>query len=230
MATHNINISQITQSWAKARGITTEYFETVDSTNSVAKDNAFAETELENNIVLYLADQQTQGRGRFDRTWITAGSGNQLLFSWSFLIDQAPLPQTTARVGLALINALKSTWNFIPFQIKAPNDLFVNDKKMAGILVETVSQGDEHRLIIGIGLNVLQYPKELSTSTSLLNSLTAATPLSGEDWILFLDRLLFEMTSLVPQAHLDLSSTEQFNFLNQLNHEYKNFNEINWDL
>jgi biotin-(acetyl-CoA carboxylase) ligase len=58
---------------------------------------------LRMNLSLYLTDEQTKGRGRFDRTWSMPKPGSALISSWSFQIMQPPKPTLTALAGLALI-------------------------------------------------------------------------------------------------------------------------------
>ncbi len=209
----DIKIGEITATWSKANNLKTNYFISTDSTNTRAKAAAFQQEELENEFVLYVADDQTQGRGRFDRTWTSPSAGSGLLSTWSFSITQTPSPHVTAKVGMALYHAAKATWQSLPLSLKAPNDLFVGDKKIAGILVETVTQGSEHRLLVGIGFNVLSHPSDIVTSTHLVKNLARTAPLLGEDWILFVDRLLFELTMMVPMAHENLTSTQEANFV-----------------
>ena len=228
----DIKIGEITATWSKANNLKTNYFITTDSTNTRAKKAAFEQEELENEFVLYVADDQSQGRGRFDRTWTSPAAGCGLLSTWSFSAVNTPSPHTTAKVGMALYHAAKATWHFLPFSLKAPNDLYLADKKIAGILVETVSQGVEHRLLVGIGFNVLSHPSDVATSTHLVKNLPRSAPLLGEDWILFLDRFLFELTLLVPFAHEELSSTAEAKFVSlvnlnpQLEKKFTNFSEI----
>lgn len=228
----DIKIGEITATWSKSNNLKTNYFITTDSTNTRAKKNAFEQEELENEFVLYVADDQTQGRGRFDRTWSSPNAGAGLLSTWSFAVENAPSPHTTAKVGMALYNAAKATWQSLPFSLKAPNDLYLGTKKIAGILVETVSQGSEHRLLIGIGFNVLGHPADVITSTHLVQNLPRTAPLLGEDWISFVDRLLFELTMLVPLAHEELNSTQEANFVALVNlnplleEKFTSFSEI----
>lgn len=232
----DIQIGEVTAQWAKSNNLKTNYYKSIDSTNSLAKKSAFEQEELENEIVVYFTEEQTQGRGRFDRTWTNPTKGTSLLSTWSFSVLQAPHPHTTAKVGMALYNAIKATWQPLPFSLKAPNDLFVGTKKMAGILVETVTQGAEHRLLIGLGLNVFAHPKEIATSTDLISNLPKNIPLLGEDWISFVDRFLYELTILIPTAHEELSSTQKQNFMNLLNlnpaleKKYKTFKDVVFDL
>jgi BirA family biotin operon repressor/biotin-[acetyl-CoA-carboxylase] ligase len=228
----DIQIGEVTAQWAKSNNLKTNYFKSIDSTNTHAKKSAFEQEELENEVVLYFTEEQTHGRGRFDRTWTNPAKGTGLLSTWSFAVLLPPHPHTTAKVGMALHNALKATWTALPFSLKAPNDLFVGSKKMAGLLIETVSQGAEHRLLIGLGLNVFAFPKDINTATDLISNLPKSTPLLGEDWISFVDRFLYELTLLIPTAHDELSSTQKQNFIELLNlnplldKKYQNFKDV----
>jgi len=212
-----INIGEVTSSWAKNHKFCTRYSKSIESTNNTAKKNAFTEDDLENEFIIYITDEQTQGRGRFDRKWSMPKPGTALISSWSFQILTPAKPTLTALAVLALYQAAKTTWPFLNWSLKAPNDLYVNEKKIAGLLLETVSQGSEHRLIVGLGMNILSQPDDVPTSTSLLKNLSAKTPLLGEDWILFLERLFFEFSLLIPNANSDLNSTQLESLLTVLN-------------
>jgi BirA family biotin operon repressor/biotin-[acetyl-CoA-carboxylase] ligase len=100
--------------------------------------------------------------------------------------------------------------------LKAPNDIFISDKKVAGILVETILKGDEVRLIIGLGLNVTSCPN-LPHATDLVQSLPPGVPLLGQDYTAFLDRLLFELTDAISHCDEALSATDQLSLLTALN-------------
>jgi BirA family transcriptional regulator, biotin operon repressor / biotin---[acetyl-CoA-carboxylase] ligase len=118
---------------------------------------------------------------------------------------------------LALFTAAQATWPFLNWSLKAPNDLFVEDKKIAGLLLETVSQGSEFRMIIGLGMNIFSNPEDIPTATHLLENLSPETPLLGEDWVLFLERLFFEFSSLVPWITEPLNSTQNARLIYALN-------------
>jgi BirA family biotin operon repressor/biotin-[acetyl-CoA-carboxylase] ligase len=232
----DIKIGQITSSWAESHKLCTRYTISTDSTNNLAKKNAFTEDDLENEFVLYLTDEQTHGRGRFDRKWIMPAPGSALISSWSFQILKPAKPTLTALAGLSLYNCANITWPFLNWSLKAPNDLYIDDKKVAGLLLETVSQGSEHRLIVGLGMNILSEPNEVKTSTCLLKNLSAKTPLLGDDWILFLERLFFEFSLLIPNSDVDLNSTQleslrvALNKFPLLEKKYETINDIEIDL
>lgn len=118
------------------------------------------------------AESQTAGRGRRDNRWI-APRGKDLMFSL-LLQPDAPLPQWPRITTLAALAICKAVEAELPLQprIKWPNDIYLSDRKISGLLAETVSHRDGMRLVLGIGLNVnsLNFPSEIS-ATSLLREL-----------------------------------------------------------
>jgi biotin-[acetyl-CoA-carboxylase] ligase BirA-like protein len=141
-------------------------FDSTTSTNNLAKD-----LEYTPELHVFLAKYQTQGRGQFDRQWLNTEDHNgQLLITYSQFYDQPPQPHLTVCIGIALHQSLMEVWPSLKIKIKPPNDLYNNSKKCAGILVETVSQGNRHNLIIGLGLNVTSKASQLSISTSLFEA------------------------------------------------------------
>jgi BirA family biotin operon repressor/biotin-[acetyl-CoA-carboxylase] ligase len=101
-----------------------------------------------------IADYQEHGRGRFpDRAW-RAPAGAGLLFTIFFRFNdfsEVP-PAFTLRVGLAVAQAADSFLAPHKTQVKWPNDVLFQGKKLAGILTE----GDARTLFTGVGVNVLQ--------------------------------------------------------------------------
>ncbi|EOD2823379.1 TPA: bifunctional biotin--[acetyl-CoA-carboxylase] ligase/biotin operon repressor BirA [Providencia stuartii] len=102
-----------------------------------------------------LAEYQSAGRGRRGRQWISP-FGCNLYLSMYWKLDQGP----AAAVGLSLVVGIiiAETLNKLSrgkVKVKWPNDLYLNDKKLAGILVElTGKTGDAAHIIIGIGINI----------------------------------------------------------------------------
>lgn len=119
-------------------------------------------------------ESQTAGRGRRDNRWI-APRGKDLMFSL-LLQPCAPLekwPRITTLAALAICTAIEAELPLQP-RIKWPNDVYLNDRKISGLLAETVSTPNSLRLVLGIGLNVntLEFPPDLS-ATSLLKQLAS---------------------------------------------------------
>ena len=136
-----------------------KYFGKVDSTNAYGKLNL---EYLDDKTVVYTS-HQTQGRGRFNRKWVGLGAGNLYMSlilkpSNKFEPVYANLTQYTC---LSLVELL-DTYG-VKAQIKWPNDILVNDKKIAGILAEAVyKEGELRGIIIGIGLNLNASEKDLA--------------------------------------------------------------------
>ncbi len=208
----SFSIFDITSDWAERAGLAFSKHAETSSTNDLAKSRAFSE---EDALSLYVTDHQLKGRGRNDRTWADLGQGNYLLSSWSFLLLKAPQPVIAPNLGLALYKAVTATWLGFPWSLKAPNDLYLGDKKVAGLLVESVQEGARQRLIVGLGMNVFAHP-----GVDRSGSLTDMIPpeeISPEIWRQFLDRLLLEMTSTLLLAEDYIHPSQQRGLLESLN-------------
>lgn len=179
-----LSTADTTATWALQRKFALASDATTGSTNDNAKSNALDE---DSEFILYLAAHQSQGRGRGTNHWLDTGAGESLLSTWSFRMASPPQAITGPRIGLALFTAARKTWPSLPFSLKAPNDLFLNGLKVAGLLVETVSNGREHRILIGLGLNVLNHPRSFSEATHLAEHLESRPQES--EWFQFLDEL-----------------------------------------
>lgn len=226
-------IGEVTNAWAEAQKIKSVYLKTTTSTNDIAKEQADSDDIVEHDIVLYIAEDQTKGRGRFDRTWTNAKPGSNLLCSWSFVVDDLPAPTFTLRAGLAIVTAAQATWPYLPWSTKAPNDILIGDKKVGGLLIESVSQGNSHRLIFGLGLNVLSHPATEGEATSLLHELIKIkTPFIGDDWLLFCERMLFEICACVNTSSDEFSEPTSQAILFHLNQsprltqKFESFDEV----
>ena len=144
------------------------HFFKVDSTNTVAM-RLGEEGEPHGSVVL--AEEQTAGRGRAGRSWISEKSaGIHCTILLRPPIPPAHAPMLTLVAGLAARDAAAEELDALP-DIRWPNDLLVNGKKFCGILTEMHAEPDRmHWAVIGIGINVNQakMPAELSEiATSL---------------------------------------------------------------
>ena len=157
------------------------YFDSIGSTN----DEALAwATDNAPDLSIVIADEQTQGRGRLNRKWFTPRD-SALAFS---LILRSSAPTHLSRtVGMAALSIAESCLKLgLAPQIKWPNDILLNGKKAAGILIETVWSGDKvDSVIVGMGINVLSVsvpPQEFLQfpATSLEDILGKETPTREE--------------------------------------------------
>lgn len=129
-----------------------QYYPEVTSTNDLALAWA-RQGAVDGSLII--ADSQTAGRGRDSRQWMTF-PGTALALS--LILQPTPeemsyLPRFTALAALALISALEELG--IPAEIKWPNDVLVQGKKIAGILIEVDWQQDQvAALVVGLGVNV----------------------------------------------------------------------------
>lgn len=162
MNKQQIDIGKWTKEWASIQSdLVSHYYETIESTNSFAKS---LPENSKNQLVV--AEFQTEGRGRGANTWTSPESGTALLSSWVFDINFTPQPILSPLIGLSIYEALYEISGFREddISIKAPNDIYIQGKKVGGILIELQTQGDKTRVIIGIGMNVLEGPS-LDTSS-----------------------------------------------------------------
>lgn len=134
------------------QGWTLRLLDRVDSTNAEAQRLASAKAILP---VLVLAEQQTSGRGRRGRGWVSPFAEN-LYYSLALRVDGSAqyLEGASLAVGLAVVRALQEC-GLATVGLKWPNDVLAAGKKIAGILLElTGDPADICHVVIGIGINV----------------------------------------------------------------------------
>ncbi len=137
------------------------------------------------NFHLYLTDHQSRGRGRKKSSWENLNEGEILLSTWCFKSQQSPQPIITPLLGLTLRSSLLEIKKDLTLRIKAPNDLYLNNAKVGGLLVESVQQGDRFSLMIGLGLNVFNSP-QLDQPISFL---TTSMEIHDKLWFSFCTKL-----------------------------------------
>ncbi|MBU2564874.1 MAG: biotin--[acetyl-CoA-carboxylase] ligase, partial [Candidatus Thermoplasmatota archaeon] len=124
------------------------HFKKVSSTNDVAKEIAL---KGERNFVV-VADEQTKGKGRMGREWLSPIGGLYL----SVVTKKNPMLPLIS--GVAVACSLK---NFgLSTEIKWPNDVMVGDKKISGILIECFNDS----CVVGVGVNINKPPLKTATS------------------------------------------------------------------
>lgn len=135
---------------------------TMDAASTLATNGAPIGTVVE-------TDHQTAGRGRQGRVW-TAAPGSGLLTSWILRTSHSPqcVGVLSPLVALAVIRAVRRAAPDAPLAFKWPNDVLVDGRKLAGILLTSRSHGAEVTIIAGIGVNVrAESVPDSSTATAL---------------------------------------------------------------
>lgn len=145
----------------------------VEVTGSTNADLVAAARAGEPGGLVLVAEHQDQGRGRLDRTWISPPRAG-LTFSvlWRPLVDPVRWGWLSPLVGLAVAEAVSAT-AMVDVRLKWPNDLLVEERKLAGVLAERVGEA----VVVGVGLNVSLHADELvgPVATSLLVEDAACT-------------------------------------------------------
>ncbi len=159
-------------------GFTVEVLPMIDSTNSELMRRARAG---QRDPVLLVAERQTAGRGRLGRNWLgdpptndgaalqggKAGPVGSLAFSLALPLAPQEWSGLSLAVGVSVARSLHPE-----LRLKWPNDIWLHDRKLAGILIETASFGESRFAVIGIGINILPRNGEgLSTPPACLREL-----------------------------------------------------------
>ncbi len=119
----------------------------IDSTNTYAKIHA--PSFPPNTITCITANEQTAGRGRFGRPWLSPKDQN-IYATFSFSL---PTSGSLAQLMAASLIAVLRTLGLSPL-LKWPNDVLLNGKKLAGHLCETYTQSQITQIILGVGINI----------------------------------------------------------------------------
>ena len=211
MQTATFSIFEETVLWLKKNNTIFCAEDEMASTNDLAKKEAFA---ISSTFKVYLTDHQTRGRGRGNNTWLSSEKGHQLLATFSFALSTPPQPILPARLGLKVYQVLSSHFADKKWSLKAPNDVYLENKKICGLLIETVTMGEASRLIIGVGLNVFSSPSDVPSAGHLAEN----GPLTRDQWAFFLKDLLKAIHSLaMDSSEASLSNQERQNLLEALN-------------
>lgn len=186
--------------------------ESVDSTNNYAAALLAKGTAKDGTVIL--SAYQTGGKGQGTNTWISS-AGENLLFSIILKPQSLPADRQfflSMSISWGIAGFLETLVK--PVQIKWPNDILINNKKIAGILIEnTVSGMNLNASVIGIGLNVNQdvFPEGISHATSLKLE-------SGREFDLnhALEELTDWLNSCVMSVYEEQYGTVKVNYLNRL--------------
>jgi BirA family biotin operon repressor/biotin-[acetyl-CoA-carboxylase] ligase len=151
----------------------------VQSTASTNDDAKLAAREGAPSGAAFVADTQTSGRGRLGRTWHSpAGENLYVSFVLRPSLSPASMPLVTLAAGLAVADAVAPLVPHCGVSLKWPNDVLIDDKKVAGILAEAQLGQSAPFIVLGIGVNVrtTSFPEEIASRATSL-ALAGATSL-----------------------------------------------------
>ena len=190
--------------------------ETIDSTNNYATKLVHEKKAVDKQVIV--TRDQTQGRGYSENAWVSEPNCNLMLSIVLFpqylkTINQFYLSKA---VSLAVTDFLANFSNNVT--IKWPNDIYINDKKICGILIENSMMGDRfYHSVIGIGMNInqLSFSSKLPNPTSLALETRKTFDIS-EMLDLFLNALSVRLAEL-EQEQFDKLSANYLQHLYRLN-------------
>ncbi len=155
-------------------GFTVEVLPSIDSTNSELMRRARAGLM---EPVLLATDEQTAGRGRLGKGWHSR-AGQSLTFSLALPLAPADWSGLSLAVGVSLAESLHPD-----VMLKWPNDLWLQRRKLGGILVETATTGDsavrERLVVIGVGINIARPPDQAVNALASSDAAVAAMAPAG---------------------------------------------------
>jgi len=162
---------------------------------------------IEEKEFVVVAEEQTKARGRFGRAWYSPKGGLWVTYVMKDF-EAERVPDLTLANALAIRKALEK---YVKAKIRWPNDVVVDDKKIAGVLVEAIARGDKATAFVGFGVdtNVTEFPKDVRATSVLLET--------GK--LVNNDELMFEIISLTKE-YLRLN-------LSQLAKELDNYSSLN---
>lgn len=170
-------------------------FSEIDSTSSALLRDIESGKAKAN--ICYHAERQTAGRGRYNRAW-SAGYGNLMM---SFSLNQPKLEQRGFLAYICAVTLFDVVSSFLDdqykgvLQIKWPNDLLLEKKKLSGILIETI--GDF--CVIGIGVNIMQSPEDAAKLADYCANPPSTAQLRNEVLKSFTEQFaLFEAQGFAP--------------------------------
>ena len=131
------------------------FLESVESTNDEIKNLS----QNKKTSVALFSEEQTNGKGRSSNKWLSQKGDLTCSFFVSEKFNLNDLGKINIMISVCILDALKEIFRNLEVKVKWPNDLYIGEKKLGGILLETkVSKGNIINLIIGVGINLISSP------------------------------------------------------------------------
>jgi BirA family biotin operon repressor/biotin-[acetyl-CoA-carboxylase] ligase len=152
------------------------YFPELKSTNIMAKEKALHRAEGIGEGTLVITERQSAGKGRLGREWFSPIGGIWLSIILYPQLPPSYIPRITLMTAVAVVKAIKMCTQIEP-QIKWPNDILINEKKVCGILTEMNAELDMiNWVVVGIGINVninhQEFPEDIQENTISLKEVS----------------------------------------------------------
>jgi BirA family biotin operon repressor/biotin-[acetyl-CoA-carboxylase] ligase len=204
-------------------------FPTIDSTNTLAVK--MAQQGAEHGTVIH-ADCQTGGRGRADRKFVSPVGGLYFSLILRPEISICDLSLITLAVGTGLCAGLRKAVD-VQVRMKWPNDLYLNERKLAGILTESGPLRHDDRaefVVVGVGINVTtapdRFPPELRKKNISLAAVAACCPEMDKLLHLLVADLLDAVRRLGEDKDSLLAEWRNFDYLQGRRLDYVRHDEV----
>jgi len=174
------------------------YFDTIDSTQNFAVE--ISEKNDENGSVI-ISQRQTSGRGRMNRKWVTVKGGISMSVILYPKFDASITTLFPIAASLALATAIQTILNLKP-EVKWPNDVILNGKKVAGMIVDaSIESNTIENMILGVGINFKIDAKSLEKQligTENFYGVTSLLPITNNNNpILLIQKFLYEIEKII---------------------------------
>ena len=170
------------------KNIRSVYLEKVGSTmNDIKK-------YIGDNNICMIADEQKEGIGRRGNKWISPKGNIYLSFLFNYNLSIQDHFIFTAITANSIINFLSMFINE-NINIKWPNDISINDSKIAGIITEIVEKNNTKYIIIGIGINIIESPEISNYKTCCLKDYISS--ITSEDILLYMIQSYFKEYEMI---------------------------------
>ena len=166
----------------------------IDSTNTALSARAQSES-IDGHVLL--AELQTQGKGRRGRKWISPFGRNVMLSTgFQLVAPTSNIGSISLAIGVAVANAIEGIAD-VSIKLKWPNDIYLNDRKLGGILIDLLQAGPPVKLLLGIGINVHAAPDWLESPNAPAIALADVVPGVSRDDVV--SALLNELVATIRQ-------------------------------
>ncbi|MCK4544142.1 biotin--[acetyl-CoA-carboxylase] ligase [candidate division WOR-3 bacterium] len=157
-------------------GLKTIHFKKIGSTNKIALSKQYINVP---NGTVFIADEQTDGIGRKNRKWYSPDGGLYFTILFNEVEQLECYNRFSMLITLSVRNNLLNYLKDEFVKIKWPNDIYYRDKKICGILLQSITEGVKSRLAIGIGININsninEFPEEMKPFVTSLSHIYGKT-------------------------------------------------------